>query len=135
MLKNNIKQLIGYFNLDPNRVLDIILEAFETNLYQFGLETDASILASEVAENIKSVFFELLKEFCQQNLALTLGFKITYILQNSKTAPTSLILLIAFLIREDKITVEQIWPYFTKQVRENGVFKNCKDEIEIYHTN
>ena len=24
-----IKSLIGYFNLDPNRVLDIILESFE----------------------------------------------------------------------------------------------------------
>ncbi len=30
---NSIKSLIGCFNLDPNRVLDIILECFEARLY------------------------------------------------------------------------------------------------------
>ena len=29
-----IKSVIGYFNLDPNRVLDIILESFECQLDQ-----------------------------------------------------------------------------------------------------
>jgi THO complex subunit 2 len=29
MVLNNVKSLIGRFNLDPNRVLDVILEAFE----------------------------------------------------------------------------------------------------------
>ena len=29
-----IKSIIGYFNLDPNRVLDIILESFECQLEQ-----------------------------------------------------------------------------------------------------
>jgi len=28
----NVQQLIGYFNLDPNRVQDIVLEAFENSL-------------------------------------------------------------------------------------------------------
>ena len=30
----NIQQLIGYFNLDPNRVDDIELEAFESTFVQ-----------------------------------------------------------------------------------------------------
>ena len=30
-----IKSLIGYFNLDPNRVLDIILESFESQPKEF----------------------------------------------------------------------------------------------------
>ena len=32
----NISSLIGFFSLDPNRVLDIVLEAFETRLYGDG---------------------------------------------------------------------------------------------------
>ena len=35
-----IKSIIGYFNLDPNRVLDIILEAFECQLDQHGFFID-----------------------------------------------------------------------------------------------
>ena len=31
-----IKSLIGYFNLDPNRVLDIILESFECQPEEVG---------------------------------------------------------------------------------------------------
>jgi len=59
-----------------------------------------------------------------------LGFKLSTILQNFKRpgpnnntrnpieeVPFSLILLIALLIREDVISVEEIWPYFIKKVR------------------
>jgi hypothetical protein len=28
----NIQKLIGYFSLDPNRVLDLLLSAFQSNL-------------------------------------------------------------------------------------------------------
>ena len=30
---SNIEALIGYFNLDPNRVLDIILDSLENNIW------------------------------------------------------------------------------------------------------
>lgn len=47
-------QLIGYFNLDPNRVLDLILEAFETNISQLALESSSSgaLVNEEVLQNI-----------------------------------------------------------------------------------
>lgn len=32
VVKKNIEALIGYFSLDPNRVLDIILDSFENNV-------------------------------------------------------------------------------------------------------
>lgn len=32
-MKQNIEGLIGYFNLDPNRVLDITLDAFMNNIW------------------------------------------------------------------------------------------------------
>lgn len=35
-----IKSIIGYFNLDPNRVLDVILESFECQLDQHAFFID-----------------------------------------------------------------------------------------------
>lgn len=39
--RNNIQNLIGYFNLDPNRVLDLILEAFESNIASVMVKNDS----------------------------------------------------------------------------------------------
>ena len=57
-----IKSIIGYFNLDPNRVLDIILESFECQLEQHDF------------------FIELLREYTpdQQTLNELLGFKFKF---------------------------------------------------------
>lgn len=33
IVQDNVMALIGYFNLDPNRVLDIILDSYENNLW------------------------------------------------------------------------------------------------------
>ena len=57
-----IKSIIGYFNLDPNRVLDIILESFECQLEQHNF------------------FIELLREYTpdQQTLNELLGFKFKF---------------------------------------------------------
>ena len=54
-----IKSIIGYFNLDPNRVLDIILESFECQLDQHEF------------------FVALLRDYTpdQQTLNELLGFK------------------------------------------------------------
>ena len=56
-----------------------------------------------------------------------------YLMENSysqdkkskEDVPVSLLLLVAFLIREDVITVEQIWPYFTPS--------GGDDEVSKYH--
>ena len=57
-----IKSIIGYFNLDPNRVLDIILESFECQLEQHGF------------------FIELLREYTpdKETLNELLGFKFKF---------------------------------------------------------
>ena len=57
-----IKSIIGYFNLDPNRVLDIILESFECQLDQHDF------------------FIELLREYTpdKQTLNDLLGFKFKF---------------------------------------------------------
>ena len=33
VVKQNVQTLIGYFNLDPNRVLDILLDSYENNIW------------------------------------------------------------------------------------------------------
>ena len=57
-----IKSIIGYFNLDPNRVLDIILESFECQLDQHKF------------------FVEVLKLYTPDSFTLNelLGFKFKY---------------------------------------------------------
>ena len=57
-----IKSIIGYFNLDPNRVLDIILESFECQLDQHAF------------------FIELLREYTpdKETLNELLGFKFKF---------------------------------------------------------
>ena len=59
-----IKSIIGYFNLDPNRVLDIILESFECQLDQHDF------------------FIELLREYTPDKYTLNelLGFKFKFYL-------------------------------------------------------
>ena len=48
--------------------------------------------------------------------------------------PFSLILLIALLIRDDFIKVEDIWPYFIKKMRnEDGELTDERDEVAAYH--
>ena len=61
-----IKSIIGYFNLDPNRVLDIILESFECQLDQHAF------------------FIELLRLFTpdSQTMNELLGFKFKFYLSD-----------------------------------------------------
>ena len=32
VVKKNVEAMIGFFNLDPNRVMDLILDSFENNM-------------------------------------------------------------------------------------------------------
>ena len=58
LVKENIQTLIGYFQLDPNRLLDLILSSFQNNV-----------------QNL--TYLELIKEFGQRDQVTQLmGFKI-----------------------------------------------------------
>ena len=54
---SNIEALIGCFNLDPNRVLDIILDSLENNIWN------------------SDGYLVLIKNYSSQNIAQVLGFK------------------------------------------------------------
>ena len=158
-LKNlvlNIQQLIGYFDLNPNRVLDIVLEAFEINIVQNAVysEQGCRVVDLHKLDQIKCNFEFIMKEISTtpqqeqaRKLTSLLGLKISTLLQDFKLTPDSiskdpielvpfsLILLIALLIRDDFIKVEDIWPYFVKKVRnEDGEIVDERDEVAAYHT-
>lgn len=88
-----IKSLIGCFNLDPNRVLDIILESFETRPEQHHL------------------FIELLKSYMTNGniICEILGYKYRYF-SDTKT-PASLYTITALLLQSSIIRLNDIYSW------------------------
>ncbi|XP_077984941.1 THO complex subunit 2-like isoform X2 [Glandiceps talaboti] len=94
----NIKSLIGYFSLDPNRVLDIILEGFECR------------------PNLDAFFIPLLQ--CYMGDATTLcqilGFKFHFYTETpDSTTPKSLYKVTAILLQYELIELEDIYPHLS----------------------
>jgi hypothetical protein len=82
VLRSNIQQLIGYFNLDPNRVLDLQLEALENNISQvFYLSNSKSRVEKmwqnlDKFEKLTSTFLELINVSKSTSISSLLGFKL-----------------------------------------------------------
>ena len=71
-VKENIQKLVGYFQLDPNRLLDLILSSFQNNV-----------------QNL--TYLELIKEFGQRDQVTQLmGFKILHALKVCQIGPDGL---------------------------------------------
>ncbi|XP_047974285.1 THO complex subunit 2 isoform X2 [Salvia hispanica] len=89
-----IKSLIGHFDLDPNRVFDIVLECFELQL-----------------DN--SVFLDLIPIFPKSHASQILGFKFQYFQRNEVNAPvpTGLYQLTALMVKKEFIDVDSIYPH------------------------
>lgn len=98
-----IKSLIGCFNLDPNRVLDIILDSFEHH-------TDKS----------ENFFIPLLRDYMPESQRLTevLAFKLRQV--NSLTR--SSYKLIALLIQYNLIGLDSIYPWVNKMTINTNFF-------------
>ncbi|XP_013175234.1 PREDICTED: THO complex subunit 2 isoform X1 [Papilio xuthus] len=91
-----IQSLIGCFNLDPNRVLDIILESFEAR------------------PHLDELFISLIKNYMvdAQVISEVLGFKLgnMEVLENYKDPP-SLMTIIALLLQHEVISLDDIYPW------------------------
>ncbi|XP_014219414.1 THO complex subunit 2 isoform X2 [Copidosoma floridanum] len=87
-----VKSLIGYFNLDPNRVLDIILETFENRPQD------------------DSVFIPLIRSYMsdRQVLCEVLGFKYC---STTEATPFSLHKLTALMLQHEVIMLDDILPW------------------------
>lgn len=125
--------------MDPNRVLDLILEAFESNIASTMVKNDS--LAFQICDNlnrfsqVENVFMQMINSFINQSqlqqfnkskmISAILGFKLSSILltmkpngrKPSEVVPIPLLMLISMLIKNGLITPEQIWPYLLKQVQ------------------
>ncbi|PIC42051.1 hypothetical protein B9Z55_009252 [Caenorhabditis nigoni] len=95
VIKHRVLSLIGQFNLDPNRVTDIILEVFE------------------IFPKQKMFFISLLKEIdvVPEYLCAILGFKYTFYQSEKKKTPYSLYVLTAYLIQHEMIDLMKILAY------------------------
>ncbi|XP_047126503.1 THO complex subunit 2 isoform X2 [Hydra vulgaris] len=94
----NIKSLLGFFNLDPNRVLDILLEAFEC----------------QVDEDL--FFIPLLTSYLSHcdisGFCHLIGFKFQYYHQSvDSITPQSLYKLAASLLRNNLLEMSDIYPH------------------------
>ncbi|XP_072998778.1 THO complex subunit 2 [Typha latifolia] len=87
-----IKSLIGHFDLDPNRVFDIVLECFE--LYP---------------EN--NTFYNLIPIFPKSHAAQILGFKFQYYqrMEVNTPVPSGLFRLAALLVKANFIGLDSIY--------------------------
>uniref|UniRef100_W5NBA9 THO complex subunit 2 n=1 Tax=Lepisosteus oculatus TaxID=7918 RepID=W5NBA9_LEPOC len=93
LILENIKSLIGCFNLDPNRVLDIILEVYECRSEQ------------------DEFFIPLIKCYmCEpQTLCHILGFKFQFHQEPNGETPSSLYHVAAALLQHNLIELEDLY--------------------------
>ncbi|XP_048593930.1 THO complex subunit 2 [Brassica napus] len=89
-----IKSLIGHFDLDPNRVFDIVLDCFE-------LEQDYD------------TFLNLIPIFPKSHASQILGFKFQYYqrLEVNSPVPSGLYKLTALLVKKNFISLESIYAH------------------------
>lgn len=87
---------LGCFNLDPNRVLDIILESFEAR------------------PQLEKLFIPLIKNYMgdPQVISEVLGFKLgnMEVLESYKEPP-ALMTIIALLLQHEAISLNDIYPW------------------------
>ncbi|XP_045151815.1 THO complex subunit 2 isoform X3 [Echinops telfairi] len=95
LILENIKSLIGCFNLDPNRVLDVILEVFECR------------------PEYDDFFIPLLESYmsmCEpQTLCHILGFKFKFYQEPSGETPSSLYRVAAVLLQFNLIDLDDLY--------------------------
>ncbi|XP_045708128.1 THO complex subunit 2 isoform X5 [Phyllostomus hastatus] len=113
LILENIKSLIGCFNLDPNRVLDVILEVFECRP-----EHD-------------DFFISLLESYmsmCEpQTLCHILGFKFKFYQEPNGETPSSLYRVAAVLLQVNLIDLDDLYVHLLPA--DNCIMDEHKREI------
>jgi len=110
-----IKSVIGYFNLDPNRVLDIILESFECQPSQHKF------------------FISLLREFLPDTRTMCelLSFKFSFYLgsnnEEGEVTPRSLYTVTALLIQHGIMQLQDVYPLL--QPEDSEIAKQADKEM------
>ncbi|XP_034243902.1 THO complex subunit 2 isoform X2 [Thrips palmi] len=109
----SIKSLIGCFNLDPNRVLDVMLESFECNPREH------------------KYFVPLVKSYMPDSKILSdvLGFKFSlYQGPGAEKTPKSLYILTALMLQYKLITLEDLLVWLVPD--DAAIFKDWETEMQ-----
>ncbi|KAK2527352.1 Thoc2 [Columba guinea] len=113
LILENIKSLIGCFNLDPNRVLDIILEVYECR------------------PEYDDFFVPLIESYmymCEpQTLCHILGFKFKFYQDPSGETPCSLYRVAAVLLQHNLIDLDDLYVHLLPG--DNAIIEEHKREI------
>ncbi|KAJ7405439.1 THO complex 2 [Willisornis vidua] len=113
LILENIKSLIGCFNLDPNRVLDIILEVYECR------------------PEYDDFFVPLIESYmymCEpQTLCHILGFKFKFYQDPSGETPSSLYRVAAVLLQHNLIDLEDLYVHLLPG--DNAITEEHRREI------
>ncbi|KAJ1021191.1 hypothetical protein NDA16_003977 [Ustilago loliicola] len=130
---NNVQALIGYFDLDANRVLDVILDLFATELmrhYPFFLallaespwanaEASSTRPSSSLDANTANIFagvdLDLSLDTGDRICAQLLGFKFAHYCQpdTKETTPDELYILAALLIKVGLVRFVDLYPHLS----------------------
>ncbi|XP_072285366.1 THO complex subunit 2-like [Pyxicephalus adspersus] len=113
LILENIKSLIGCFNLDPNRVLDIILEVYECR------------------PDYNEFFVPLIESYmgmCEpQTLCHILGFKFKFYQEPNGETPSSLYRVAAVLLQQNLIDLEDLYVHLLPL--DNSILEDHKKEV------
>uniref|UniRef100_A0A1B6BZM5 THO complex subunit 2 n=4 Tax=Clastoptera arizonana TaxID=38151 RepID=A0A1B6BZM5_9HEMI len=106
-----IKSLIGCFNLDPNRVLDVILDSFEKRPEQ------------------KDFFIPLIKAYMPDRKILSevLGYKFSFCNLDPDPTPKSLFLVTAIMLQHGIINLNDIYDWLSPD--DKFIVKDWEKEI------
>ncbi|KAJ3060096.1 THO complex subunit 2, partial [Podochytrium sp. JEL0797] len=115
----NVTSLIGYFDLNPNKVLDVILDVFVANVvdhWSFFVELLENSHWGSGGAAADSSSSSAGPKLGNPVLGQILGFKFSYYnnpLTNIATTPSPLIWITAILIKHKLVQMEDIYPHLS----------------------
>ena len=119
-----VKALIGFFDLDPNRVYDLVLDGFEAALAAGG---GGNAAAAAPAGRDAAVFLALARLFSAEARVQLLGFKFQQLAGEKEGTPHALYLVASHMVKVGW------WPsvsasYFSHTASETIV---CRDTTAV----
>ena len=121
---------LGCFDLDPNRVLDQILEAFECNISNLNYIELIEMFNKSAIPHFLGFKYKI---YTNTNQLITVQNLNTVIQSDKNLTPHNLFLLTAYLIKRKIIKIEDIWQHLdpSDQNIEELFFK--KQDLAIKH--
>jgi len=122
----NVSSLVGSFDLDPNRVIGIVLEVFEGQTWNLSF---LQILQQFKPDKIRDVLGNMYKSYHEkgddvkvENGTNPSDGKAQTPLENktNRAAPQSLYALTALLVATNIISIKEILPYLNPSAEESG---------------